>query len=150
MSNAICAYNKFISASPNSCVTHSVCNLQCPRASGIFSPCMDGHEVPVSEAIRWCVPLSLSQQHCIGACGKIQRLSSGKGSCSQMCMRACVRISRTSWRGECDVQIPSPGVFNAGLHLYMLQWVDCVVLPCTGFGWNLYSDLPSCFQLPMG
>lgn len=45
-------------------VTHSIGDLQGPRAGRIFSPCVNRHEVPVSEAIRRRVPLSLSQQHC--------------------------------------------------------------------------------------
>lgn len=48
------------------------------------------------------------------------------------------------------MQVSSPGVFNAGLHLHMLQGSDGVLLPCTGFSWNLYSDLPCCFQFPVG
>lgn len=141
---------KLDATSPNSCVTHSVCNLQRPCAGRMFSPSMHRHKVPVSKAIRWCVPLSLSQQHCIGACGKIQRFRSVKSSFTQMWVCARVCISLTSWGGECDVQIPSPGVFNACFHLHMLQWADCVVLARAGFGRNLYSDLPCCFQLPVG
>lgn len=56
----------------------------------------------------------------------------------------------TSWGGECDVQVSSPGVFDAGFHLYMFQWADSVLLARTSFGWNLYGDLPCCFQIPVG
>lgn len=63
---------------------------------------------------------------------------------------ACFLLPLTCWRGECDVQVASPGVFDAGLHLHVLQWLDCVLLALAGFGWNLYGDLPGCFQLPEG
>lgn len=56
----------------------------------------------------------------------------------------------TGWWGQCYVQVPSPGVFNAGLHLHMLQWVDYVLLALTGFGWNLYSDFTCSLQVPVG
>lgn len=67
---------------------------------------------------------------------------------SDVSVSVCACTSLTGWGGEGYVQVPSPGVFDAGLHLHVLQWADCVLLPRTGLGWNLYSDLPCCFQLP--
>lgn len=64
------------------------------------------------------------------------------------CLCTCTCL--TGWWGQCYVQVPSPGVFNAGLHLHMLQWVDCVLLALTGFGWNLYSDFTCSLQVPVG
>lgn len=67
-------------------------------------------------------------------------------ACNCLCTCTCL----TSWWGQCYVQVPSPGVFNAGLHLQVLQWVDCVLLALTGFGWYLYSDFTCCLQVSVG
>lgn len=48
------------------------------------------------------------------------------------------------------MQVPSPRVLDAGLHLHVLQRVDRVLLTLAAFGGNLYSDLARCLQLPVG
>lgn len=112
---------------------------------------MHGHEVPVPEAIRGSVPLSFSQKHSISAWNQRDgSIYSFVLSVACLCLCIFFLALLTGWGGECDVQVPSSGVLDAGLHLHVFQWADCVLLPSTGFGWNLYSDLPCCFQLPVG
>lgn len=62
------------------------------------------------------------------------------------CVHVCTSL--TCGGGKGDVQVSSPGVFNAGLHLHMLQGADGVLLALAGFGWNLYGDLSRRLQLP--
>lgn len=48
------------------------------------------------------------------------------------------------------MQVPSPRVLDAGLHLHVLQRVDRVHLTLAGFSGYLYSDLTRSLQLPVG